>query len=216
MDLKNLKKYNNIIESNKNCQTFRAVVLGMSGSGKSTFLKGLLNLLFKDKKSIIICFTMPFNYLFYAGCCNIVYTNTNKDFILDKLDALLNDETIKKYKTYIIFDDVIDSALVDSDIFKRFVMTSRHQNINLIMLIQTYYEYLNRVLKENVTHYILFKMNENRIIRAICRDIIANIYDIEDNEDDNFKKALKLYKDEIINKQFNNILVDMVNQKIII
>lgn len=221
--MSNESKIDNIIKKVDN-QTYRLTVIGSSGSGKSTFVYKLLETERKTKYSkmtIIVVFTPIFNAEKYRPYANIIHTGTSNLELTENLIKLLeiagNKEMKEKYRFIVVFDDVISEKFIQTDLFREFFVTARHYDMNIIFVIQAYHVLISSLIKDNTTHYLIFKMNSVRTQKELIRELIANtIGDVEKTEKENTSKATELYKTYVLKRKYGNILINMIDFKIYI
>lgn len=218
----NHDKVLNIMNSNKNDQTYRLLILGRSGSGKSYWAYNFLKLeklrKVDNKQTVIFCFTPEHNNEFYEDVAHTIYNELDEETIKKHLSHII--EFTQKYKkTYriiILFDDIINEKLVNSTEIMNLFARARHYGINLIFLIQSYTRVVTPFMRNNITHYLLFALNDAQQEKKITRELILPISgDIDKSEKDNTFKAICIYKKDVLNVKYGNILIDYNKQEII-
>jgi len=218
----NHDKVLNIMNSNKNDQTYRLLILGRSGSGKSYWAYNFLKLeklrKVDNKQTVIFCFTPEHNNEFYEDVAHTIYNELDEETIKKNLSHII--EFTQKYKkTYriiILFDDIINEKLVNSTEIMNLFARARHYGINLIFLIQSYTRVVTPFMRNNITHYLLFALNDAQQEKKITRELILPISgDIDKSEKDNTFKAICIYKKDVLNVKYGNILIDYNKQEII-
>lgn len=214
----NKEKIKNIINTNTDKQTYRMIVLGRSGSGKSHWVKNFLEIENKKKDTVIFILTPLHNKEYYQSTTKHIMTEINNDSILFNIDTIL--KFAEKYHTVfriiMLFDDVINEKLVNDIAFMNLFGRARHYNVNIIFIIQGYTRVVTPFMKNQATHYLLFSLNNPQTERQIIYDLIVPFCgDLENSEKDLFKKAVQIYKDNVISKKYGNILIDYNNQEIL-
>lgn len=216
----NYEKIHDIMDFNKNQQTYRMVVLGKSGSGKSYWTHKFLELEKKKKKTLIFVFTPQHNLDYYKDVATSIFTDVDINTILFTIDKVLKvceQMNKQEFRSIIIFDDIINEQLVNDDIFSNLFARSRHFNTNLIFIIQSYTRVITPLMKNQVTHYLLFKLSDPTQERRIVRELIVPMLgDLLTDDKTLYLRAAYFYKDKIIDRKFGNVLINMDSNKIFV
>lgn len=222
----NLSKFNyDALKDN-----FRMIVFGASGSGKTTFVKSMLNNnLTKYYKNIFIV-TPKFHDIQYKNIktngSKICYIGTkDTSEILGFLKELQrqrynriydkNENGMKfKDKVLVIFDDIINDKLVRNSSFSELFGACRHLDISLIFLIQDISTVVSQFMKNNSSHFVLFSL---RNIKR-NRDFIFDAISVDSRLDTKTNKELKEIKNSLYNKhiatRYQCIVCDNFNRYI--
>ena len=83
-----MKEYNNLLKSHNKNNNILSIIHGIRGTGKSTFLKYLINNL--NKKVILIPFNMIDSIINSFDFIDIIKANKNSVFVLEDVDGLIN------------------------------------------------------------------------------------------------------------------------------
>lgn len=215
----NKEKIKNIINTNTNKQTYRMIVLGRSGSGKSYWVKNFLEIENKKKDTVIFVLTPQHNKEYYQSISKHVMTEISNDSILFNIETILKfaEKYHSVFRIIILFDDVINEKLVNDTAFMNLFGRARHYNVNIIFIIQGYTRVVTPFMKNQATHYLLFSLNNPQTERQIIYDLIIPFCgDLEKSEKELFKEAVSIYKENVIGKKYGNILIDYNDQKILL
>ena len=106
-------------------------------------------------------------------------TMMTKDDFMDELSIGYLNEMIKKQKYIIdtfgkkycnqvllVLDDCIESKLLNDKRFRSFIFKSRHYNISVYFISQSYYS-LSKPLRNNNTQFIIFSTGNIKELRSI-------------------------------------------------
>ena len=133
----------------------------------------------------------------------IEYSNS----MVDILSNIEDYNKKRKRKVLIIFDDMISHVMSDKKaqkILKDLFIRCGKLNISLCSLTQSYFS-VPKDVRLNCTHYILFKLNNERELR---NNSINHSIDID------YKDFVKIYK-ICTKKPFNFLTIDTKNNKFI-
>lgn len=214
----NREKIKNIINTNVDNQSYRLAVIGRSGSGKSYWVRNFLSIETKHKNVAVFVITPPHNKEFYSKITNNIFTEVSINSVLYSIEIVLKfaEQFKNSFRTILIFDDIISEKIVNDDAFKQLFATARHYNVNIIFIIQAYTRVITPFMKDQLTHYLLFALNNPRVERQIIYDLIAPMCgDISKSEKQLMDDAIKIYNDNIINKKYGNILIDYNNHELL-
>ena len=190
----------NITEKDNNKDwSYRKLIIGPSRSGKSNYL---LNLIQKDNNIIdkIYLYAKDLEEPKYQLLIN-KKEKTGKNFnngptafiehsnSMDDIFSEIEDYNRKtKRKILIIFDDMINHVMSDKkaqQILKDIFIRCKNLNISLCFLTQSYFS-VPKDVRLNFSHYILFKLNNNRELQNIAINHSADI---------DYKDFIKIYRD---------------------
>ena len=159
---------------------YRKLIIGPSGSGKTNYLLNSIQrdnnivdkiyLYAKDveepKYKLLIDKREKAGINFNNGPkASIEYSNSMDDILSNIEDY----NKKRKRKVLIIFDDMISRVMSDKkvqQILKDLFIRCRKLNISICFLTQSYFSFPKDV-RSNCTHYILFKINNRRILQSI-------------------------------------------------
>ena len=131
---------------------FRLIVGGGSGSGKTTFLKNLL-----DQNH----FSSPFDKVVYCYPNYLTELPVEFDQIVEYYPGLCDSNYFSNLpkNTLLIFDDMMNECGNSTDIMKLFSVIARKRNISVIFLVQNVYDNSKqfRNIRLNATGFVLFK-----------------------------------------------------------
>lgn len=157
---------------------FRMIVLGQSGSGKSSFVYSLLKRYYKRFFDQIIIFsgTIDSNDAWgslkdHAGDPPQIFNEYNGEALEMYLDEIemehqkAMDDDEDPDRILLIFDDLVTDGISNRHkmniMDKLFVQLSRHYNISVIILTQ-YYNALNRNQRAiNLSHLVIYPISKN-------------------------------------------------------
>lgn len=212
-----IKDISNTYDPESN-QTYRLIVMGRSGSGKSYWVKHFLEIEMKSKACVTFVLTPIHNKHYYDARCK-VFSDISNETILFNIETILSfaEKYPKIFKIIIIFDDIINEKLVNDSGFMNLFGRARHFNINIIFIIQSYTRVLSPFMKNQATHYLLFGLNNPRMERLLVSDFIEPLMsDIKTNDKEAHEKAINMYKDNIVDKKYGNILINYNEKKIML
>ena len=113
----------------------------------------------------------------------IEYSNTMDD-VYNNIDDY---NPKRKRKVLIIFDDLIADVMTNKKfqaIIKELFIRSRKLNISLVFITQSYFS-VPKEVRLNITHYVIFKVNNRRELQQIAIDHSADI---------DYKDFLRIYR----------------------
>ncbi len=166
---------------------FRLIIVGGSGCGKTNLL---LNMLLKwlryDNLYLISKSLNQDKYLFLIKFMEdaekelrIKEDNDNFKFFYygDKLEDIPDIDSLDPSLDHLI---VIDDFLMESksDKIKDLFSRCRHKNISVIFISQSYYE-IDKTVRLNASHYIIFDVNNKREVSALSQDVGKNLTNIQ-------------------------------------
>lgn len=105
-------------------------------------------------------------------------------------------------KILLVFDDCISSKILNSRAFKQLVFNSRHVNISMIIISQSYYQ-LDKSIRLNNSHLILFENGNKKEIQSIYE---------ENNSGLSFNQFYDIYRD-CVDIPFGFLVVNYQNPK---
>lgn len=143
-----------LIESPKLQKPFRLLVAGGSGSGKTEFVKRLVNEKYYDDDFDHIMYVYP-DYL--EECPTEFNTDNNVESLAGLPDKSLL--SALEPNTLIILDDMMMETAKNDDIAKLFTVIARKKNISIILIVQNIYQQGKhfRTIRLNSTGIVLFK-----------------------------------------------------------
>jgi len=172
----------------KTRSNFIMSIIACTGSGKSVLISNLIRIYYKNM----------FDKIYFCSSNitddNKVYDNAYSSLIFDELRTFqtINNEIInyikldiendedfeeKDYKALLIIDDLISevSNKKNKDLIK-FILKSRHLKCSII-IVSHKYNLLPAIIRNNLTHIILFRTKSNIELEAIYKGIIDIDYD---------------------------------------
>jgi hypothetical protein len=165
-----IEKTNNIINNDLEFKKFDLILdyttgntllsLGSSKAGKTTLLKHIYKNYFEDKKDFI-------SILFAENAHSKTYDEINKKVIKTHIfypDVVkkihkIQRGTKNKYKFLLMFDDIVDAGLKNTDIIKKLITSYRNSNITSYISIQSP-KLVNKTNRGNL-NYITFHAFRN-------------------------------------------------------
>lgn len=173
----------------KTRSNFIMSIIACTGSGKSVLISNLIRIYYKN----------VFNKIYFCSSNitddNKVYDNAYSSVIFDELRTfqtidnniinyikmdIENDEDFeeKDFKALIIIDDLISEVAnkKNKDLIK-FILKSRHLKCSVI-IVSHKYNLLPSIIRNNLTHIILFRTKSNLELDAIYKGIIDIDYDL--------------------------------------
>lgn len=146
---------------------FRLIVGGGSGSGKTSFVKNLVN----ENH-----FSTPFDKIIYFYPDYLQEIPTEFDQIVEYNAGLCDINYLAgiQKNTLLIFDDMMTECGNSNDIMKLFSVIARKKNISLIFLVQNIYDNSKqfRNIRLNATGFVLFKFYAaTDVTKRLFRDL---------------------------------------------
>ena len=207
---------------------FRKLIIGTSGSGKTNYLLNAIqkgnNIIYKIYLYAKDLEEPKYQHLIkkreQAGAKKlkdaavfIEYSNAMDD-IYDDIESY---NKKRKRKVLIVFDDMISNKMSNKkpqQVLKKLFIRCRKINISLCFLTQSYVS-IPKDVRLNCTHYVIFKLNNNRELQNIAINHSADI---------DYKDFVKVYRDctkepynfffidttEPIDKRFKNNFNDLL------
>ena len=182
--------------SKDNNWTFRMLIIGQSGSGKTNTLLHLINNLQRIDKIYLYAKDIhepKYEYLIdkreQAGIKNL---NDPQAFIEysddmnDVLDHINNYNKNRDKKVLIVFDDMIADIEYNKNfkrIIKELFYTARKINVSIVFIMQSYFKALKDA-RLNSTHYILMKIGNKKELKRIAEEKSGHL---------DYKDFLKMY-----------------------
>ena len=165
--------------------TFRLLISGVTGSGKTTFVNNFLNIHHK-KFHNLFCYAENEDFKQF----NVKFMPTSFNPLEDYLEG----------NSLVIFDDAIfNKTLVKiaSELFIR----GRHKKISVIFITQNLFHQSTgfRALSLNASHVFIFAIRDLKQISYFAKSFLP---------DDEVKEFLKLYKKQVLEKPFHYLLID--------
>ena len=171
-----------IIDS-KLVKPFRLIIGGGSGTGKTTFLKRLINECHFDS---------PFEKIIYCYPDYLDESPTYFDQIVDYRPGLRDLSYFSNLpkNSLIIFDDMMHECGNSDEIMKLFSVIARKKNLSVIFIVQNIFDKSKQMrnIRINATGFVLFNFfSANDITHRLIRDVglkdvlskrlLDNIYD---------------------------------------
>ena len=206
---------------------FNAIFLGKTNSGKTYMLNNFVLPAIIDMYDVIVVFTRKNNVESYTDDIvkKLKFPKANLMFVVDHYLEQLNklvilqenniDKNSEKlaYKSniLIIWDDVLDSKMFDSDMFTRQFTNFRHLQISVILLSQITNKIINTRIKGNITFNFIFRINNKRQkdeVYDLIEQSIINDNDMNDIDNKNSKdEAKKLYRECVLKNKYGHIVI---------
>ena len=196
LNLDNIVSNKNMSSSKDNNWTFRMLIIGQSGSGKTNTLLHLINNLQRIDKIYLYAKDIhepKYEYLIdkreQAGIKNL---NDPQAFIEysddmnDVLDHINNYNKNRDKKVLIVFDDMIADIEYNKNfkrIIKELFYTARKINVSIVFIMQSYFKALKDA-RLNSTHYILMKIGNKKELKRIAEEKSGHL---------DYKDFLKMY-----------------------
>jgi len=151
---------------------FRLIVGGGSGSGKTEFVKKLVN---------NNHFSTPFDKILYCYPDYLDEIPTDFDQIVEYQPGLLDLQYFTKIpkNSLIILDDMMSECGQSDEIMKLFSVVARKRNLSIIFIVQNVYDKSKqfRNIRMNATGFALFKFYAaTDVTQRILRDLSCNNY----------------------------------------
>ena len=146
---------------------FRIIVGGSSGSGKTTFLKKLV-----DRNH----FSSPFDKIVYLYPDYLMESPVEFDQIVHYKPGLADLEyfTSLPQNTLIIYDDMMNECGNSKEIMQLFSVVARKRNLSIIFIVQNMFDQTKqfRNIKLNATGFVLFKFHTAiDVLKRSLRDV---------------------------------------------
>lgn len=120
------------------------------------------------------------------------------------------DEKSFKYKLLIIFDDVLNEKLNNTDEMRDLFTNYRHYNISTIMLAQVSSVLTTTAMKNNINILVMAKMPLLNMRKTLINDYIKNIMvDVYEDEDEAKRKADLLYNKVCKEMDHGLLIIDL-------
>ena len=189
--------------------SYRTLIIGGSGSGKTNALISLVNE--QDDIDKIYLYARDLSEPKYESLIKkhenveIKHLNNPNAFIecsntMDDVYKNINDyNPIRKRKKLIVFDDMIADIMTNKRfqaIIKELFIRCRKLNILLVFITQSYF-YVPEHVRLNTTHYFIMKINDKRELQNIVCNHSANF---------DYKDFMKIYRE--CTKEAFNFLID--------
>ena len=133
-----------------------------------------------------------------------------EDLDMDELGDIVKEQKyiIKQFgkqfadKILLVLDDCISAKVLKSRAFRQLVFNSRHVNISMIIISQSYYQ-LDKSIRNNNSHLILFESGNKKEIQSIYE---------ENNSGLSFDEFFQIYR-ECVDAPFGFLVVNYQNPK---
>ena len=189
---------------------YRILIIGGSGSGKTNTLLNLIN----EQKDIdkIYLFAKNLSEKKYEYLIrkreNARINNVNDSKAFIECSNTMNDvyENVDDYnpkikiKILIVFDDMIADIMTNKktqSIIKDLFIRCRKPNISVVFITKSYFS-VPKVVRLNLTHYSIMKINNRRELQNIAFNHFADI---------DFKDFMNIYK-ECIKEPYSLLTID--------
>ena len=189
----------------------RILIIGASRSGKTNTLLNLIN----EQKDIdkIYLYTKglskpKYKYLIKnRENAGIKHLNDSKAFIEysntmnDVYEDIDNHNPNRKRKVLIVFDDMIADIMTNKrfqSIIEDLFIRCRKSNISLVFITQSYF-FVPKVVRLNLTHYLIMKINNKRELQNIAINHSADI---------DYRDFIKMYR-ECTKEPYNFLTIDI-------
>lgn len=221
-----MEKIKEISEYNKKTKdefiSYRCILVGASGSGKSFNICRLLEYEKKHHNAMICVFTPKQSSKPYEKITELIYNEDNPEEIMNRISEIeafieKNEKTLLKKRKIIVFDDIISPKLMQNERFLTFWCSSRHFNINILYVCHHFSVVILPIIKNNSTHFWLFKIGEIDTIKTLCRKLLYDIVsNLREKEEIGLSKCFDIYDKYITRKNYGNILVSINDKKMFI
>jgi len=207
---------------------FRMMILGSPGSGKTYLTVNNILPAIKKKYDEYCIFTRPYNERFYLTQfkkrmgSHIPHIFTDVPNLMEIIENI-KDLQKKNIKTYdktghpvfksnilFLFDDVIQEKLFKDDRFLEIFINLRHLQISTILISQVTTKQISTAMKANTNFFCCFRQN-GFYQRRFALDLIGETLSKENptwGQAKIKKKALELYQDRVLKKQYGYIVID--------
>lgn len=156
---------------------FTLCVLGMIGSGKTSFVYSLLNDHYKNyfDECVVFCGTKDSNHA-WEGMHQrkvVVFNEWDEEAFegyfkdLEEENERRREEKLPELRSVVIFDDMIADGISKrgrSTSLEKCLLNTRHYNLSIILLSQSI-KLLSRTMRINIMYYAVFKVNRSELIR---------------------------------------------------
>ena len=119
----------------------------------------------------------------------------------DVYENINNYNPNRKRKVLIVFDDMIADIMTNKrfqSIIKDLFIRCRKSNISFVFITQSYFS-VPKVLRLNLTHYLIMKINNKRELQKIAINHSADI---------NYRDFIKMYR-ECTKEPYNFLTIDI-------
>lgn len=146
---------------------FRILIGGSSGSGKTTFLKELVN---RNH------FSSPFEKIVYFYPEYLYESPVEFEQIVDYKPGLADLEYFSSLpqNSLIIYDDMMNECGNSKEIMQLFSVVARKRNLSIIFIVQNMFDQTKqfRNIKLNATGFVLFKFHSaGDVLKRTLRDV---------------------------------------------
>ena len=146
---------------------FRILIGGSSGSGKTTFLKELVN---RNH------FSSPFEKIVYFYPEYLYESPVEFEQIVDYKPGLADLEYFSSLpqNSLIIYDDMMNECGNSKEIMQLFSVVARKRNLSIIFIVQNMFDQTKqfRNIKLNATGFVLFKFHSaTDVLKRTLRDV---------------------------------------------
>jgi len=207
---------------------FRMLIYGASGSGKSFFLTKKLLPMIKDQYNAIFIFTLPENNGYYKKAVeremNKKLYLVNQGFlpVLKKITEQQRGNTSgkdelgnPKFRSNLLFiwDDVLSEKVLRNQEFVDQFTHMRHLHISTILITQITNKAISPQLRSNVTHSVIFKINDymqRRDVHKLLENVVACDWDREGHEyqpRDLQQEAAHIFTEHVLRKPFGFVVI---------
>lgn len=176
-------------------------IIGPRGSGKSQLILNMLCNWYKSIFEEVILISPTYHNQAIWNCIDLddddVYTEYTEPIFNDILERIINTEN-EGEKTLLIFDDVGGSGTSKmNDGVSKLALKHRHYSTSIILSVQ-YIKMIGKSVRSNLTHLILFKMNNMEEVKDLAQELGID-----------YKKLTQILPKE----QYKWILLDLFKNK---
>jgi len=176
---------------------FTCLVSGPTGSGKTVFIRKLINNHSKLFKNSLPNIRILWCYGIFQPFMNIPFTNYVQ---IKYIEGMPTDSLINEYKPNIlIIDDLLNEFDKNKKLENIFIKKSHHKNISVIFAVQNLFHKSLRTISLNC-HYIVLLKNPREASQVM--NLAKQIYP------GNSKYMTEAYKDST-NKPYGYLLLDL-------
>lgn len=210
-------------------QANRILVVGVSGSGKSTFIKNA----YKHNKKLysgLFVFTAQMNDGFYNTFDKPERTVIHDDdqVVVPTLELLLEnqlstgildiakDGTYKfKHRFCVICDDLINQKIVKSDDWSKIWGTFRKANIDIFFTSHIPSLMISVPMKASASFMVIFNMGGAQSAVSYAVGQIEDKLPLFENESakDHRERARRIYHHYCVDRKYGAIIIDMLNSQ---
>jgi hypothetical protein len=207
------------IEYLKDEQARLTVYCGVKGSSKTYNLLNTIKCYLLMNKIdeyhlILPCYSIDNNQEQYAflkqvdqtkGPKILIYKRYSKPLIKYLMDKQLKD---KSKRLFVVVDDATSQGtnISSDEVFLEFVTTSRHININLLLIVHSLSYILKTTIRNNIDYLFTFRIVNSKLLELIHHEFFSMYFDT-------YKDFKKYYTKNVLNVKYNALFLNSLENK---